>query len=82
MRSTTIGTKTGVMTACLFIASITSMPAHAGTIGISYNLSGGPTGPPVVSGTTLLLDGLFTGSILAGDASMLRGIPLRTVITA
>ena len=48
MRSTIIGAKTGVMTACLFIASIASMPAHAGTVGISYSLSwSGPLGLPL-----------------------------------
>ena len=53
--------------ACLLTACIAIVSAQAGTISISYNLSGGPTGPPVVSGTTLILDGLFTGSILSGD---------------
>src|ERR1043165_4351111 len=51
-----------LLTACLVIVS-----AQAGTISISYSLSGGPTGPPVVSGTTLILEGLFTGSVLSGN---------------
>jgi hypothetical protein len=50
---------------CFAIAS-----AQAGTIGISYTLSGGPTGPPVVSGTNLILDGLFTGSVLSGNPTL------------
>jgi hypothetical protein len=55
---------------CLLTACIAGVSAHAGTISISYSLSGGPTGPPVVSGTTLLLDGLFTGSVLSGDPTL------------
>ena len=53
--------------ACLLIACIASVSAQASTIGFSYSFSGGPTGPPVVSGTTLILDGLFTGTILSAD---------------
>jgi hypothetical protein len=60
----------GVRVACLLTACIASISAQAGTIGISYSLSGGPTGPPVVSGTTLILDGLFTGSILSGNPDL------------
>ncbi len=60
----------GVRAACLLTACIVSVSAQAGTISISYNLSGGPTGPPVVSGTTLLLDGLFTGSVLSGNPAL------------
>jgi hypothetical protein len=61
---------TGVGAACLLAACIASGSAQAGTISISYSLSGGPTGPPVVSGTTLILDGLFTGSILSGNPAL------------
>jgi hypothetical protein len=57
----------GARAACLLTACIAIVSAQAGTISISYNLSGGPTGPPVVSGTTLILDGLFTGSVLSGN---------------
>ena len=60
----------GVRAACLLIACIASVSAQADTISISYSLSGGPTGPPVVSGTTLILDGLFTGSVLSGNPSL------------
>jgi hypothetical protein len=59
-----------VRAACLLTACIASVSAQAGTIGISYSLTGGPTGPPVVSGTTLILDGLFTGSILSGNPAL------------
>ena len=52
------------------IASIASIPAQAATIGISYSFTGGPTGPPVVSGTTLTLDGLDTGSILSSNLGL------------
>ena len=60
----------GLGAACLLIACIASVSAQAGTIGISYSLSGGPTGPPVVSGTILILDGLFTGSVLSGNPAL------------
>lgn len=59
-----------VRAACLLTACIASVSAQAATISISYSLSGGPTGPPVVSGTTLILDGLFTGSILSGNPAL------------
>jgi hypothetical protein len=54
----------------LLIACIASISAQAGTLSISYSLTGGPTGPPVVSGTTLILDGLFTGSVLSGNPAL------------
>jgi hypothetical protein len=57
----------GARAVCLWTACIAIVSAQAGTISISYSLSGGPAGPPVVSGTTLILDGLFTGSVLSGD---------------
>ncbi len=60
----------GVRAACLLTACIASVSAQGGTISISYNLSGGPTGPPVVSGTTLILDGLFTGTVLSGNPAL------------
>lgn len=56
--------------ACLLIACIASVPAQAGTLGISYNFSGGPTGHPVQSGMTLILNGLFTGSVLSGNPAL------------
>jgi hypothetical protein len=46
------------------------IPAQANSIPITYSLTGGPTGPPVMSGTTLILDGFFTGSVLSGDPSL------------
>jgi hypothetical protein len=60
----------GAGAACLLTACIAGVSAQAGTIGISYSLSGGPTGPPIVSGTTLILDGLFTGSVLSGNPAL------------
>ncbi|HEY6987751.1 MAG TPA: PEP-CTERM sorting domain-containing protein [Bryobacteraceae bacterium] len=47
-----------------------AIPAHASSIAITYSLIGGPIGPPVVAGTTLILDGLFTGSILSNDPGL------------
>jgi hypothetical protein len=47
-----------------------AIPAHANSIAITYSLTGGPIADPVVSGTTLILDGLFTGSFLSGDPGL------------
>jgi uncharacterized membrane protein YgcG len=63
MQRQTIATKAGVMTACLFIASIASIPVRADTIGIAYSFVGGPVAPPIQNGTTLILEGLDTGSV-------------------
>jgi hypothetical protein len=60
----------GIRAACLLTACLVSVSAQAGTLSISYSLSGGPTGPPVVSGTTLILDGLFTGPVLSGNQAL------------
>jgi hypothetical protein len=60
----------GIRAACLLTACLVSVSAHAGTLSITYSLSGGPTGPPVVSGTTLILDGLFTGPVLSGSPAL------------
>lgn len=45
------------------IAYIVSIPAAADTITISYSFAGATTAPPVISGTTLTVDGLATGSV-------------------
>jgi hypothetical protein len=47
-----------------------AIPTHANSIAITYSLTGGPIADPVVSGTTLILDGLFTGSFLSGDPGL------------
>jgi hypothetical protein len=60
----------GFRAACLLTACIASVSAQAATISISYSLTGGPTGPPVMSGSTLILDGLFTGSVLSGNPAL------------
>jgi hypothetical protein len=62
----------GVRTASLvIIASIASVPAHAGTININLNFSGETeTMPPFVIGTTLFLDGSSTGSILTSSPGL------------
>lgn len=57
-------------TTFLGILCILAIPAQADSIAINYSLTGGPIAPPVVSGTTLTLDGLFTGSILSGDPGL------------
>ncbi len=45
------------------------MNAEAAIIPITYSFAGGP-GPPVITGTTLTVDGLFTGSVLSGSPSL------------
>jgi len=40
------------------------------TIPVTYNFVGGPTAPPVMIGTTLIIDGFFTGSVLSGDPNL------------
>jgi hypothetical protein len=62
--------RTGYAACTLMISSIASVSAQAGAIGITYTFAGSPTGPPVMSGTTLILDGLFTGSILSGNPAL------------
>ena len=47
-----------------------AVPAHANSIAITYSLTGGPIADPVVSGTTLIIDGLFSGSVLSGDPGL------------
>src|SRR5690348_5273730 len=47
----------------LAIACIAGIPAQAGTITVSYSFAGASTAPPVISGTTLTVDGLATGSV-------------------
>jgi hypothetical protein len=54
----------------LFITSIASISAQAGTIGITYNFAGAAVAPPVLSGTTLIIDNSATGSILSGNPSL------------
>jgi len=60
-------------TTVLGILSVCAIPAWANLIPITYSLTGGPIAPPVVSGTTLILDGYFTGSIVSGDTSLDTG---------
>lgn len=47
----------------LGIACIACIPAAADTITISYSFAGATTGAPVITGTTLTVDGLATGSV-------------------
>ena len=46
------------------------MQAMGATIPVTYNFVGGPTAPPVMVGTTLIVDGFFTGSVLSGDPNL------------
>ena len=55
----------------LALASSLGMQVKGATIPVTYNfVAGGLTGPPVMMGTTLIVDGFFTGSVLSGDPSL------------
>lgn len=74
LSSLTLIASRGSYSACLLlIASVAGVSAQAATLGISYDFAGGPTGPPVVSGTNLILDGFFSGSILSGNPALNAG---------
>ena len=47
----------------LALARSLAMQVRGATIPVTYNFAGGPTGPPVMVGATLIVDGLFTGSV-------------------
>ena len=47
-----------------------AIPAHASSIAITYSYAGTATGPEVVSGTTLTVDHLLSGSILSGNPGL------------
>jgi hypothetical protein len=70
MRSKIIGARAGVMTAGLFIVSIASMPAQAGTVGVTFSFAGTEIAPPVQSGATLIIDNSATGSFLTYDPAL------------
>ena len=50
----------------LIVPSIATSSAHASAIDITYSFAGAPTGPPVLTGTILTLNGLANGSVLSG----------------
>jgi len=52
------------------LACSLGMQARGATIPVTYSFVGGPTGPPVMIGATLILDGFFTGSVLSGNPSL------------
>lgn len=47
-----------------------AIPAHAATIEITYSYAGTQVGPELVSGTTLTVDHLLSGSILSGNPGL------------
>src|SRR4051794_12085089 len=60
-----------LLAALVLALPVTVVPqAKAATIPVTYSLTGGATGPPVMSGSTLVLDGLFTGSFTSGNPSL------------
>lgn len=66
-RTTTILTSI----ACSFgIACCASIPVRADTVAITYSFAGAGIAPPVLSGTTLIIDNFATGSILSGDSAL------------
>lgn len=59
------------ISACtLGIACTLAIPAQANSIAITYSFTGASIAPPVLSGTTLILDNFATGSILSGDPAL------------
>ncbi len=44
--------------------------ANAATIAVTYSFAGGPVGPEIMSGTTLTVDHLSTGSVLSSSPSL------------
>lgn len=54
----------------LTIACSLGIQANAATIAVTYSLAGALTGPPVVSGTTLTIDEVATGSIVSGNPAL------------
>jgi hypothetical protein len=55
----------------LALASSLGMQVKGATIPVTYNFfAEGLTGPPVMMGTTLIVDAFFTGSVLSGDPSL------------
>lgn len=63
------------MKVCMGVCVITSacglgIQANAATIDVTYSFAGGLTEPPVMTGTTLILNGLATGSFLSGNPSL------------
>ncbi len=58
---------TAKLAGALMIASIAGGSAQASTVNFTYDMVGGLTGPPVFTGTSLILDGLATGSVLSGN---------------
>ncbi len=54
----------------LALACSMGIRANAATIAVTYNFAGGPVGPGVMSGTTLTIDHLSTGSVLSGNPSL------------
>ena len=54
----------------LVLAFSLGMQTRGATIPVTYNFVGGPIAPPVMVDGTLLIDGLFTGSVLSSDPSL------------
>ncbi len=52
------------------IACSTSITARADTIAITYSFAGHTLGAPVITGTTLTVDGAASGSVLSGNSAL------------
>jgi hypothetical protein len=64
-----IGSKAGLAAACLSIASIMAIPAHADVIPISYSLAG-TAAVQSATDTTLTLEAVASGSVLSGNPDL------------
>jgi hypothetical protein len=63
-------TRWTVSVCTIAIACSMGIQAKANTIAITYSFAGNTVGPPVMVGTTLILEGLATGSVLSGTPSL------------
>jgi PEP-CTERM motif-containing protein len=71
MKSYTMQRRTiGAKAFCLLIGSLVSASAYAGTINLTYNFAGTASGPPVQSGTNLIVNNSATGSFMTGNPTL------------
>src|SRR5690349_9994392 len=64
--STLLSITTTILCALISVA----VPAQAATIPVTYSYAGTATGPGVISGTTLTVEHLLSGSILSGNPGL------------
>jgi hypothetical protein len=60
----------GAQAVYLLIASLASVSAQAGTVGIAYSFAGASSAPPVPSDTNLIVDNSATGAFISGNPGL------------